>query len=155
MTVSGQWRVVTASADGTIPLSGLLTLETDAGFVTLSYTQQGLSCRGPTRRSEIGWDTEPHLAMGRAGDVEEWLDLEPIDDRPVLVETLTGWFGAGSYLDAFALILTGGGRDLVIATTDELDLRITTRDEARQRAETVAANMNLRLIEARLAWEEH
>jgi hypothetical protein len=92
------------------------------------------------------------LAMDSA---EEWLNLEPLDERPMLVETLTGWFGVGPYLDAFTLILTGGGRDLVIATTDEFALRIATRDAARRRAETVAANMNLRLVEVRSAWERN
>jgi hypothetical protein len=152
VTVCGLWRVITVSTDGTIPLPGVLALQTNAGFVTLSYTQQGLSCDGPTRRTEIRWATEPHLAMG-AADAEEWLDLAPLHDQPVFVQTLTGWFGAGSYVDTFALILSGNGRELVIMTTDELELRIADREQARRRAEAVAANTTMRLVEARLAWE--
>jgi hypothetical protein len=153
VTVTGLWRLITVSTDGTIPLLGELVLETDTGFVTLSYTQEGLSCQGPVGRSEIRWATEPDLTMGRSADAEEWLDLAPLDDQPNLpalplrVEKVTGWFGVGSYIDAFALILAGAGRTLVIMTTDEFDLRPATSQEARTRAELVAANMNLRLVD--------
>ena len=152
-TVTGLWQLTAVSTDGTIPLPGTLVLETNVGFVTLSYTQGGLSCQGPVRRAEIHWDTEPDLAMDPAGNVEEWLGLAPFEGRtnapelPLFVEAVTGWFGVGSYLDVFALILTGRGRSLVIMTTDEFDMRCATRQEARQRAELVAANMNLRLTE--------
>lgn len=156
VTVTELWRLITVSADGTIPLLGTLVLVTNTGFVTLSYTQEGLSCRGPVRRGEILWDTEPDLAMGKSENADEWLDLAPLADQPnipelpLFVEAVTGWFGVGSYLDAFALILAGDGRALVIMTTDEFDLQCTTRQEARQRAEQVVANMNLRLIDQEL-----
>jgi hypothetical protein len=155
VTVTGLWRLSAVSPDGSIPLLGTLVLETDTGFVTLSHTQQGLSCRGPVPRHELRWDTEPDLSMGRSEHVEEWLDLAPFDDQPVpelplRVAALTGWFGLGTYLDAFALILTGDGRELVVMATDELDLRRVTRQEARRRAESVAANLNLRLIDQEL-----
>jgi hypothetical protein len=150
-TVHRLWRLVTVSTDGTIPLLGTLALETDTGFVTLSYTQGGLSCHGPLARHEIRWETEPDLAMGKAGDAEEWLDLAPFEDHPnvppLFVESVTGWFGVGPYVDTFALILTGRGTDLVIMTTDEFDLRRASREEARQRAELVAANMNLHMVD--------
>jgi hypothetical protein len=141
------------STDGTIPLLGELVLETGTGFVTLSYTQGGLSCRGPVQRSEIRWATEPDLAVGRSADAEEWLDLAPLDDQPNLpalplrVAKVSGSFGVGPYVDAFVLILAGAGRPLVIMTTDEFDLRPATSEEARARAELVAANMNLRLVD--------
>ncbi|ONI91575.1 hypothetical protein ALI22I_08120 [Saccharothrix sp. ALI-22-I] len=152
-TVTGLWQLAAVSDDGTIPLPGELALETDTGFVTLSCTQEGLSCREPVRRDEIRWDTEPDLAMDNLGDAEEWLGLVPLEDRanvpelPLFVAAVTGWFGVGSYRDAFALILTGRGRSLVVMTTSDFDLRCATRQEASQRAEQVAVNMNLRLIE--------
>jgi hypothetical protein len=152
-TVTGLWHVAAVSEDGTIPLPGTLVLETKTGFVTLTYTQEGLSCRDSTRREEIRWDAEPDLEMGNPGNAEEWLDLAPLEDRldvpelPLSVETVTGWFGVGAYLDTFALILSGRGRSLVIMTTDDFSLRCATHQEARQRATLVAANMNLRLIE--------
>ena len=145
-TVTGLWRVVTVSDDGVIPLLGELALETDTGFVQLSYTQDGLAYAGPVRRTEIRWSTESDLAMDRSRQAEEWLDLVPLTERsslPLTVETLTGWFGTGTYLDAFAIILTGGDRELVIMTTDEFDLLPATRRQARERAELVAANLNL------------
>lgn len=153
VTVLELWRVTAVSADGRIPLLGTLVLETGTGFVTLQYTQDGLSCQGPLRRDEIRWNTEPDLAMGRSGGAEEWLDLVPLEDQsnvprlPLAVAAVTGWFGVGSYLDAFALILAGGGRELVVMTTDEFDLRCAGRQEARRRAELVAANMSLDLVE--------
>jgi hypothetical protein len=149
-TVTGLWRLVTVSADGSIPLLGTLVPETDNGFVVLSYSQDGLSCRGPMPRAEIRWDTEPDLPMGQSGDVEEWLDLAPYEGPvalPLFVAELTGWFGVGAYVDAFALVVGGRGRELVVMTTDEFDLRIATREEARRRAEVVAANMNLRPVD--------
>lgn len=60
---------------------------------------------------------------------------------------MAGWFGVGSYVDTFALILSGRGRSMVLMTTDDFDLRPAAYDEARRRAETVARNMRLRLIE--------
>lgn len=152
-TVTGLWQLAAVSADGMIPLPGALVLATTAGFVTLSYTQEGLSCRDSVRRDEIRWDTESGLTMGNPENGEEWLALTPFEDRidlpglPLFVEAVTGWFGVGSYVDAFALILTGHGRSLVIMTTDDFDLRCATHQEARQRAALVAANMKLRLIE--------
>ena len=152
-TVTELWQLAAVSADASIVLPGILVLATNTGFVTLSYTQEGLSCRCSVRREEIRWDTEPDLPMGDPGNVEEWLALAPLEDRvntpglPLFVDAVTGWFGVGSYLDAFALILTGRGRSLVIMTTDDFDLRCVTRQEARQRAELVAANMDQRLIE--------
>jgi hypothetical protein len=146
------WQLAAVSADGTTPLPGVLVIATNTGFVTLSYTQEGLSCRGSARREEIRWDAEPDLVMGNDGTAEEWLDLVPYEDQdnlpelPLFVEAVTGWFGVGSYFDAFALILSGRGGSLVLMTTDDFDLRGATLQEARQRAEIVAANMNLRLI---------
>jgi hypothetical protein len=153
ITVTRLWHLSAVSDDGVIPLPGQLVLGTDIGFVTLSYTQEGLSCRRRGRRSDVRWDTEPDLAMGRSENAEEWLELTPLEEHthvpelPLLVEAVTGWFGTGRYLDTLALILAGGGRELVIMTTDDFDLRCTTRQVARERAELVAANMNLRLIE--------
>jgi hypothetical protein len=152
-TVTEVWQLAAVSDDGTIALPGELVLASSTGFVSLSYVQGGLSRRESTRREEIRWDTEPDLAMGGDGTAEEWLDLVPLEDRdnvpdlPLFVEAVTGWFGVGSYLDAFALILTGGGRSLVLMTTDDFDLRCATREEAWDRAVLVAANMNLRLVE--------
>jgi hypothetical protein len=152
ITVTGLWQLATVSADGTIPLPGTLVLESPAGFVTLSYAQEGLFCRGLVRREDIRWNTEPDLAMDSRGD-EEWLSLVPLEDRaavpelPLFIEVVTGWFGTGDYLDVFALILTGRGRSLVVMTTDDFDLRCATREEARTRADKVAANMNLVLTE--------
>jgi hypothetical protein len=88
--------------------------------------------------------------MRGARDAEEWLDLVPLAEAPALplvVRSVMGWFGAGSYVDTFALILPGGGRSLVLMTTDDFDLRPASYDEARRRAEVVAGNMGLRLIE--------
>lgn len=150
VTVNALWRLAAVSTDGTIPLPGTLVPDTDRGFVTLSYAQEGLSCRGPVRRGEIRWDTEPALAMG-AGSAEEWLDLVPLEDSapglPLFVQSVTGWFGVGSYVDTFALVLSGRGRSLVVMTTDDFDLRVASYQEARHRAELVARNMNLRLVE--------
>lgn len=152
VTVTRLWQLATVSADGTIPLPGILVLESPAGFVTLSYAQEGLSCRGLVRREDIRWDAEPDLAMDNRGD-EEWLSLVPLEDGanvpelPLFIESVTGWFGSGAYRDVFALILTGRGRSLVIMTTDDFDLRCATREEARARADKVAANMNLVLTE--------
>jgi hypothetical protein len=150
VTVNALWRLAAVSADGAIPLPGTLVADTDRGFVTLSYAQEGLSCRGPARRDEIRWDTEPDLAMG-AGTAEEWLDLVPLEaggsGLPLFVQSVTGWFGIGSYVDTFAVILSGRGRSLVVMTTDDFDLRIASYEEARRRAELVAGNMRLRLVE--------
>jgi hypothetical protein len=152
-TVTEVWQLAAVSDEGTIPLPGELVLESDRGFVTLSYTQGGLSCRDSVRREEVRWPTEPDLVMGYDGTAEEWLGLVPVADRdhmpelPLFVEAVTGWFGIGSYIDAFALILGGGDRSLVLMTTDDFDLRCATREEARERAVLVAANMNLRLVE--------
>jgi hypothetical protein len=156
VTVTRLWRLVTVSDDATIALLDTLVLDTEAGFVSLFYTQQGLSCQGPMPRNEIRWDTEPDLPMGRAPDAEEWLDLELLEDQPIasrlplFVHALTGWFGVGPYTDTFALILTGQGGELVIKTTDSFDLECTTRQDARQRAELVAANMDLRIVDQEL-----
>lgn len=70
-----------------------------------------------------------------------------VPELPLFVDAVTGWFGVGAYLDAFAVILGSGGRSLVIMTTDDFDLRFATRQQARDRAELVAANMSLRLVE--------
>lgn len=156
VSVTRLWRLVTVSPEAIIPLLGTLVLETEAGFVTLSYTQQGLSCHGPMPRSDIRWNTEPDLPMGRTPDAEEWLDLGPLEDQPaaprlpLFVHTVTGWFGVGPYTDTFALILAGQGGELVIMTTDAFDLQSATRQEARHRAELVAANMDLRLVDQEL-----
>ncbi|MEJ2854139.1 MULTISPECIES: hypothetical protein [unclassified Saccharothrix] len=150
VTVNAVWRLAAVSEDGAIPLPGTLVLDTDRGFVTLSYAQEGLSCRGPGRRDEIRWDTEPDLAMRGAHAAEEWLDLVPLEEAPGLplgVQSVAGWFGVGSYVDTFALILSGRGRSLIFMTTDDFDLRPAPYDEARRRAETVARNMGLRLVE--------
>lgn len=80
ITVTRLWQLATVSADGTVPLPGILALEAPAGFVTLSYAQEGLSCRGLVRREDIRWDAEPDLAMDNPGD-EEWLTLVPLDAR--------------------------------------------------------------------------
>jgi hypothetical protein len=152
-TVTGLWQMTAVSTDGTIPLPGTLALETDTGFVTLFYGQNGLLVRPPVRRDEIRWDTEPELVMGNPGNAEEWLGLTVLDDQshvpelPLFVEALTGWFGVGSYLDTFALILDGGERSIVIMTTDDFDLRCATRQEARQRGALVGATMGLRFVE--------
>jgi hypothetical protein len=154
VTVTGLWRLSTVSTDGAIPLPGELVLETGTGFVSLSHTQQGLSCRGPVPRPDIGWATEPDLTMGRSEGAGEWLDLARLDQPapalPLAVAAVTGWFGLGTYLDAFALILSGADRELVLMTTDAFDLRPATRAEARRRADAVATNLNLRLVEQEL-----
>ncbi|WP_433014032.1 hypothetical protein [Kribbella sp. CA-294648] len=150
VTATALWRLAAGSEDAAIPLPGTLVFETDRGFVTLSYAQKGLSCRGPMRRDEIRWDTEPDLAMRGARNTEEWLDLVPLAEAPALplvVQLVTGWFGVGSYVDTFALILSGGGRSLVLTTTDDFDLRPASYDDARRRAELVAGNLGLRLVE--------
>jgi hypothetical protein len=153
VTVLELWQLTTVSSDGSIPLPGTLVLETGIGFITLQYSQDGLSCQGPSNRAEIRWDMEPDLAMGRSGDAEEWLDLTPWEDPsnvpelPLVVESVTGWFGVGSYLETFALILAGADRELVVMTTDEFDLRCAPRQEARQRAELIAANTSMDLVE--------
>jgi hypothetical protein len=152
-TVTGIWRLAAVSDDGVLPLPGELVLATTTGFVSLSYTQGGLLPQVSQQRAEIRWVTEPDLAMGNEGTAEEWLELVPLDDLehvpelPLLVEVVTGWFGVGPYLDTFALILGGRDQSLVLMTTDDYDLRIVTRLEARERAVVVAANMGQRLVE--------
>ncbi|MFC3436371.1 hypothetical protein [Nocardia seriolae] len=152
-SVIGLGRLAAVSHNGSIPVTGTLVLETNRGFITLSYTQQGLSVRGPEQRSEIRWTTEPDLTMDHQAAAEEWLELIAIEDRPhtttlpLAVDTVTGWFGLGPWVDTFAILLTGGDRTLVLTTTDEFDLTTSTPEHARQRAKLAAANMNLRFTE--------
>ncbi|MDQ3786607.1 MAG: hypothetical protein M3422_05100 [Actinomycetota bacterium] len=163
-TVTGLWRLAAVSDDGTIPLPGELVLETDRGFVSLSYTQDGLSCTGPVERDDVRWATESWLAMGRHPDAEEWLDLVEVEDGPALplfVTAFTGWFADGPYQtpvgltlfpdgDTFALILSGDGDPVVLMTTEQFDLVCTDHATARARAERTAAAMRVRLIEREL-----
>lgn len=151
LTVNRLWRLAAVSEGTTIPLPGTLVLDSDLGFATLSYAQEGLTCRGPSSRDGIRWDTEPDLTTSREDD--EWLDLVPLPDGstvpllPFQVQSVTGWFGTGSYTDVFALILSGRGRSLVVMTTDDFDLRCATYQEARTRAELLASTVGLRLVE--------
>lgn len=153
VTTNGLWCLAAVTEDGSITLPGTLVLDTDRGFVTLCYAQEGLTSRGPSRKDEIRWETEPDLTMGRTGDAEEWLDLVPLEDGstvpslPLRIHSVTGWFGIGSYTDVLAVILSGGGCSLVVMTTYDFGLRCVTEQEARDRAELLAKNMNLRLVE--------
>lgn len=148
------WRLAATSGDGAIPLLGTLVLESADGFVVLSYTQTGLSCRGPLDRTALRWDVEPELTMGRTGVAEEWLELAALEDQParprlpITVTGLTGWFGTGLYTDTFAVALRAPADELVIATTDQFDLMITTRADALARAETLSATMDFTLLDA-------
>lgn len=163
-TVTVLWRLAAVSDDGTIPLPGELVLETDRGFVSLSYTQEGLSCRGPSPRQDVRWDTEPWLAMGRSSDAEEWLELVEVEHGPALplfVTAFTGWFADAPYQtpigltlfedgDTFALILSGDSDPVVLMTTEQFELVCTDRATARARAERTAAAMRVSLIEREL-----
>ncbi|MFG1793697.1 hypothetical protein [Nocardia sp. NPDC049149] len=152
-TVCGLWRLAAVSDDGQIPLTGTLVLESERGFVTLSYSQDGLSVRGPDMLSDIRWDTEPELLPSNQGNAEEWIELIPIEHQidapefPLFVDGVRAWFGIGAYLDTFGIELTSGDRTLVLATTDGFDLNVSSLQQIRRRAELVATHMNLRLIE--------
>lgn len=162
-TVHELWQLAAVSDDGTIPLPGELVLETGTGFVSLSYTQDGLACRGPSRRQDLRWATEPWLAMGR-GDAEEWLELVPPERKPALpltVTAMTGLFTDGPYHlpvgltlfedgDTLALVLSGDGDPIVLMTTEQFDLVCTDLGTARANAERVAAAMRKQLVEQRL-----
>jgi hypothetical protein len=164
VTVTGYWRLAAVSDDGTIPLPGEVVLETSTGFVTLSYTQDGLRCRKPVRQHDLRWVTEPWLTIGRSGDAEEWLELVPLENQPappLSVTAITGWFADGPYHvpfgltlfedgDTYALILSGNGDPIVIMTTASFDLVCADRATARRYAEEVAANMRVRLVEQEL-----
>ncbi len=152
-TVHRLWQLAAVSDDGTIPLPGHLALETGDGFVTLSCTQEGLWCHGPSPRQDVRRDSEPWPAMGWAEGADEWLDLVPPDDQPALPRTvtaLTGWFGVGAYMHTYALALSGRQDPLVLMTTDRFDLVCTDVETARDRAMTLAPAMRLRFVEQRL-----
>ncbi|MEU0875340.1 hypothetical protein [Nocardia brasiliensis] len=152
-TVAEIGRLAAVSEAGAIPLTGTLVLDTDLGYVTLHYSQEGLSVRGPEQLCDIRWATEPDLTLRDQGNAEEWIELIPVEnqtdapDLPLHVDAVSAWFGIGAYLDTFGILLTSGDRTLVVMTTDSFDLIVSNRQDARQRAELVAANMNLRLIE--------
>jgi hypothetical protein len=166
VTVTGLWQLAAVSDDGVIPLPGELVLETGTGFVSLSYNQDELSCRGPSPRRDLRWETEPWLEMYRSGEAEEWLELVPLDAEewrelplavrpalPLSVTAMTGWFAVASYspdidyVETYALILSGGGHSLVIMSTDDFDLKFVDRPTARKRTEGVVANLRVRLVE--------
>lgn len=152
-TVTGLWQLAAVSDDGTIPLPGELVPEIEGGFVSLSCTQGGLSCRGPSPRHDVRWDTEPWLAMGRSEDAEEWLELVPAENQPALplsVTAMTGWFAVGSYTFPLALILSGDGAPVVLMTTPRFALVCTDRATARAHAEQVTEVMGFRLVEREL-----
>ncbi|QIS03717.1 hypothetical protein F5X71_16540 [Nocardia brasiliensis] len=134
-------------------MTGTVVLESEGGFVTLSYSQRGLSVRGPERRDEIRWDTEPELRSGDRGEAEEWIELIPLENQsavpelPFAVDAVRAWFGIGSYVETLGIALTSAARTLVLATTDAFDLNFSTLQQTRHRAELVAANMNMCLIE--------
>ncbi|WP_069161188.1 hypothetical protein [Nocardia altamirensis] len=152
-TVTGLGRLAAVSDDGQIPLTGTLVLESELGYVTLSYSQDGLSIRGPERLSDIRWDTEPELMPNNQGHAEEWIELIPIEQQidtpefPLHVDAVRAWFGIGAYVETFGIVLTSGDRTLVLTTTDAFDLNVSSLQQTRQRAELVATHMNLRLIE--------
>ncbi|GAB1516305.1 hypothetical protein [Actinophytocola sp. KF-1] len=150
-TVTGLWQLAAVSDDGVIPLPGELVLETDAGFVSLSYRQDGLACTGPVDRADVRWGTEPWLTMGRA-DADEWLELVPaaVPGLPLAVTGVTGWFGVGDWVLPCALVLSGAGDPLVLMTTADHDLVRTDHRTAREHAEHLTAVMRMRLVEQRL-----
>ncbi|WP_282777134.1 MULTISPECIES: hypothetical protein [unclassified Nocardia] len=154
--VVGLSRLAVVSTEGLIPLMSTIILETEKGFVTFSYSQEGFDVRGPERYEEIRWNVEPGLIMGRHGVAEEWLSLTPLEDHvevpelPFLVDAVTGWFGIGGFRDTFAIILRSGSQALVAMTTDEFDIYVSNSQAARARAELVAKNMGLTFVE-----EEH
>jgi hypothetical protein len=158
VNVVALWRLATVSDDGSAPLPDALVVQANTGFVTLSHGRSGLTCRGAERRDEIRLGTEPDLLVGRSDRAEEWLDLVPPADRsdvpalPLFVGSLTGWFGVGPRVEAFALVLAGDDRELAITTADGGELRCATRREARERAGLLADELRLELVgqEARL-----
>ncbi|WTX00760.1 hypothetical protein OG216_45785 (plasmid) [Streptomycetaceae bacterium NBC_01309] len=126
-------------------------MEIDTGYVSLTYDQEGLHCLGPTQLDGIRWQVEP-LRMGRSRFSDEWLELAPFEDTdspielPLRVAEITGWFGLGSYDQAFALAFRDRSREIVVCTTDDFDLVLSAREPAVLRAEFLARAMQQRLV---------
>ncbi|WP_121436045.1 hypothetical protein [Actinomadura pelletieri] len=154
MEIAALWRLRAVSDEGSIRLLDTVVLELGSGrFVSLSHSQEGPACTVAATRDEVRWATEPELRMGREPGAEEWLDLvEPEDEAivppfPLPVRALEGWFGEGRYRDVFALAFGNGVNRLVLMTTDQFDLVCTTVEAALRRAELVAGNTGLRLVQ--------
>lgn len=154
--ISGIRRLCTASDEGVITLMDTLVLELTDGYLTISYSQQGLSCQLTGARTDIRWEADPELRWD-ANTVEEWLKLGDLESEaqvptlPIHVRSVTAWIGSGSYDEILAIIAEEDTtKRIVMMTTDQFDLVCVDIEEASRRAETVAEVMNMTLIRERM-----
>jgi hypothetical protein len=144
-------RLAVAAADGAIPLTGMLVLETGGEYVVLSCAQDGLSVAAPAPRPDLRWPTEPELSTAADG-AGEWLDLAEVEDDAVLpplplgVGVIDVWTVAGDYLAGAVLSFSLGNAELVVASTDAFDLVCVDRSAALAQLDALAAALSLPVV---------